>query len=57
MVAVQQYGGQHVLCCFQIPCDRIIKSGDPKKVICDEVTIREATALVMGTRGLDPVHR
>lgn len=42
---------------LQIPCDRIIKSGDPKKVICDEVTIREATALVTGCRGLDPVHR
>lgn len=37
--------------------DKAIKSGDPKHVILDEVTVREAAALVMSSRGLGPVQR
>lgn len=42
---------------LQIPCDQVIKSGDPKEVLVDEVIIRDAAALVMGSRGRDPLHR
>ncbi|CAI5934515.1 unnamed protein product [Closterium sp. NIES-64] len=37
--------------------DKAIKSGDPKNLILDEVVIRDATALVMSSRGLSPVQR
>jgi len=42
---------------YMIKAQVILKAGEPREVLCAEVTLRNPIALVVGSRGLSPLKR